>query len=235
MQNVSSELKEKYDSFYVDSVEKSRYIGAIKKADNICKVVLGQKFDTLIEIGAGEGSILSILDNTDISKELYALEISTSGIEKINSRNIKKLIEAKLFDGYSIPYADKQFDLAICSHVIEHVEHPRLLLREIKRISKQQVFEIPIDYSTKLDKKLNHFLSYGHINIYTPQLFNFLLLSEKFIINNRIYGMYSFKTLKLSAGKSFLRLIILSVKWMIWQLIPPLRNCKPNTYTVLTE
>jgi ubiquinone/menaquinone biosynthesis C-methylase UbiE len=234
MQNVSSELKEKYDSFYVDSLEQWRHEGARKKVDNICKIVNGQKFSSLIEIGAGEGSILSILDQTDISKELYALEISTSGIEKINSRKIQKLKEVKLFDGYTIPYADKQFDLAICSHVIEHVEHPRLLLREIKRISKQQVFEIPIDFSSKLDKKVNHFISYGHINIYTPSLFRFLLLSENFNIRKSIAGMYSVKTLQLVKANSKLKFLILLFKRMIWFLVPKLLKNNPDTYTVLT-
>jgi ubiquinone/menaquinone biosynthesis C-methylase UbiE len=235
MQNVSTDLKEKYDNYYDDSMDQWRFEGARKKSENICEIVGTKKFATLIEIGAGEGSILSLLDRTEIAEELYALEISTSGIEKINSRKIIKLKESKLFDGYSIPYADNQFDLAICSHVIEHVEHPRLLLREIKRISRQQVFEIPIDYSSKVHKKANHFISYGHINIFTPPLFKFLLISENFKILKEKSTMYSYRTLRLSASKSITRLMILTVKWVVWQLIPKLKNIKPNAFTVYTE
>jgi ubiquinone/menaquinone biosynthesis C-methylase UbiE len=235
MQNVSSDLKNKYDNFYIDSLENWRSEGAKKKVENIITLIGNRNFETLIEIGAGEGSILTILDQSDLAKEIYAIEISTSGIEKINSRKIQKLKEVKLFDGYSIPYPDKHFELAICSHVIEHVEHPRLLLREIKRISKQQVFEIPIDFSYKVDKKVQHFISYGHINIYTPGLFNFLLLSENFRIKKSKSSMYSYKILKLSANKNIVRLILLTVKWLIWHLIPKLKKMKPDTYTVYTE
>ena len=74
------------------------------------------------------------------------------------------------------------FNMVYCSHVIEHVEHPRILLREIGRVSEFQVFEIPLDYSCDVNKKVQHFISYGHINIFTPALFKFLLLSEGFEI-----------------------------------------------------
>lgn len=86
-----------------------------------------------------------------------------------------------------IRYYDKQFDMAYCSHVIEHVEHPRLLLREIKRVSEFQVFEIPLDYSIGVDENVEHFLSYGHINIFTPSLFKFLLKSEGYEIIDEVF------------------------------------------------
>jgi len=49
-------------------------------------------------------------------------------------------------------------------------------------VSAFQVFEVPLDYAPEVDSRMNHFLSYGHINIYTPSLFRFLLRSEGFDI-----------------------------------------------------
>lgn len=72
--------------------------------------------------------------------------------------------------------------MAYCSHVVEHVEHPRLLLRELKRVSEFQAFEIPLDYNAHIDRDVQQCLSYGHINIYTPSLFKFLLKSEGYEI-----------------------------------------------------
>jgi hypothetical protein len=43
---------------------------------------------------------------------------------------MRNLAEARTYDGYRIPYGDKRFDLAVLSHVVEHLEHPRLLLYE---------------------------------------------------------------------------------------------------------
>jgi ubiquinone/menaquinone biosynthesis C-methylase UbiE len=164
-----------------------RELGGKYKAQNILSVCRGRSFSRVLECGAGEGSILKFLDASNIASQLYAIEISDSGIEQIRKRRLAKLSEVRKFDGYSIPYPDRMFDMAYCSHVIEHVEHPRLLLRELKRVSELQVFEIPLDYSINADRSIEQFLSYGHISIYTPTVFRFLLRSEGYeIIGERL-------------------------------------------------
>jgi ubiquinone/menaquinone biosynthesis C-methylase UbiE len=177
---VADNLKSAYDAFYTKSQNDWRQLGAKYKAENIKTVCEGRSFDRVLECGAGDGSILSILSSEGFASELYAIEISSSAIERMKSRDIKLLKEVKEFDGYHIPYPDNFFDMVYCSHVIEHVEHPRLLLREIRRVSKFQVFEIPLDYSIDVDAKFKLFLSYGHINIFTPSTFKFLIKSEGF-------------------------------------------------------
>jgi hypothetical protein len=42
------------------------------------------------------------------------------------------------------------------------------------------VIEVPRDYKTGVDKKIKHFLAYGHINMYTPTSLRYLLLTEGF-------------------------------------------------------
>jgi ubiquinone/menaquinone biosynthesis C-methylase UbiE len=180
--NVSKTLQAAYEEQYTDSITEWRELGGKYKAANILDVCRNYKFINVLECGAGEGSILKFLDASGIFPNLYAVEISDSAVSQILKRNLPKLIEVKKFDGYNIPYSDKEFDMAYCSHVIEHVEHPRLLIRELKRVSKFQVFEIPLDYDINVDQYVKYFLSYGHINIYTPSVFKFLLKSEGYEI-----------------------------------------------------
>jgi len=184
--SLSKTLQSAYDKRFTDKVTEWRELGGKYKAANILNVCRNHKFKKVLECGAGEGSILKFLDASSVFPELYAIEISDTGIHQIKKRNLRRLKEVKKFSGYEIPYSDKEFDMVYCSHTIEHVEHPRILLREIKRVSRFQVFEIPLDYSTGVDKKVKHFLSYGHINIYTPSLFKFLLKSEGYEIINDI-------------------------------------------------
>ena len=99
---TSNGLKEKYDTLYSDSTEEWRRIGAIGKVENIIDLTRGLSFNKVIDIGAGDGNILSLLSN----------------------------------------------------------------------------------------KKYKHFNSYGHINIYTPALFNFLLYTIGFDIIKRKYALY---------------------------------------------
>lgn len=179
---VAKTLQSAYDEFYTDDVTEWRELGAKYKAANILEVCRGHRFSKVLECGAGEGSILKFLDAAGAFSELYAVEISDSGIQQIRKRNLARLHEVRKFDGYEIPYADRTFDLVYCSHVVEHVEHPRILIREIKRVSDFAVFEIPLDYAIGVDEKVRSFLSYGHINIFTPSIFKFLLKSEGYEI-----------------------------------------------------
>lgn len=235
MITVNTELKNKYDSQYSDKTEEWRRIGAIGKAENIIYLTKGLKFDSAIDIGAGDGNILSILAGEEFASKLTAVEISDSAIEQIKKKKIPGLVEIKQFDGYNLPFDDKTFEIAICSHVIEHVEFPRKLLREIKRISKMQVFEIPIDFSFKVDKKFDHFNSYGHINIYTPALFNFLLYTEGYMIIKHKNSLYKNQVITFNNKKLSLNYILFSIKKLIWKSVPLLMKIKPNTYTVLTR
>jgi ubiquinone/menaquinone biosynthesis C-methylase UbiE len=175
---ISPGLKNAYDNFYVGKDEQWRLLSAKYKAQNIIDVASGKKFEKVLEVGAGDGSILKYLDEWQFSPELNAIEISQSGVEQIEKRQLRSLRSIQLFDGYRIPFADNEVDLVILSHVLEHVEFERMLLREIKRVAKNVVIEVPIDYRYNVDKKLKHFLAYGHINVYTPTSLRFLLKTE---------------------------------------------------------
>ncbi|RYE31077.1 MAG: class I SAM-dependent methyltransferase [Sphingobacteriaceae bacterium] len=157
-------------------------LGAKYKAQNIIDVCREKQFTKVLEVGAGDGSILYYLDQQHFAPEMYAIEISESGVNHIKSRNLKHVKEVQLFDGYHIPYADQAFDLIILAHVLEHVEHERILLRELKRVAKFVLIEVPRDYRFGVDQRINHFLAYGHINVYTPSSLRYLLRSEGFKI-----------------------------------------------------
>ena len=232
---IENQLEEKYNDYYKDEISEWSTIGAIGKVENIIEVSRYKKFENIIEVGAGDGSILAFLNEKKFCKKATAAEISDSGIEQIKKKNIEIVKWVIKFDGYELPLKDKEFDLAICTHVVEHVEHPRKLLREIKRVSEYQVFEIPIDFSFNVDKKVEHFLSYGHINIYTPSLFKFLLKSEGFEIVNEKYSLYDMKVLNYQMKKKNVKYFILLFKRFLLKLIPFLMKIKPNTYTVLTK
>ncbi len=177
---VGAKLRASYDEAYVDGAEAWRALCGRYKARNLLRVCERAPMSRVLDCGAGDGSVLAAIDASGRAGELHALEISESGVERIRARNLRTLASARRFDGYAIPYADGTFDLAYCSHVLEHVEHPRVLLRELGRVSRFQAFEIPLDYSPAVDRAAEHLLSYGHINVYTPALFKFLLRSEGF-------------------------------------------------------
>jgi SAM-dependent methyltransferase len=50
-----------------------------------------------------------------------------------------------LADGCQLPFRDKSFDYVICVHVLEHVQQPELLLREMQRVARAGYIETPTE------------------------------------------------------------------------------------------
>jgi len=178
----------------------------------------------------GEGKAKNIIKVASKSQSNFKV------LDVGKKRNLETVKEIQLFDGYELPFEDDFFDVSICSHVIEHVEFPRTLIREISRVSKEQIFEVPIDFSFKVDKKVRHFLSYGHINIYSPQTFRFFLMSESLDIINYHNSIYEEKVFDyLYKDKSFFFKLKHKLKRSAWKMIPFLMRLKPNAITVRTQ
>ncbi len=188
-QIISGNVKTAYDEFYNKHDEAWRMLGAKYKAQHIVDVCKGHNFKKVLEVGAGDGSILKFLADQNFAPEYHAVEISESGVAHILSRNINDLLSVQLFDGYKLPFEDNSFDLIILSHVLEHVEHERMLLREIKRVANHCIIEVPLDYRPGVDQRIKHFLAYGHINVYTPTSLRYLLRTEGFEIINDLTSL----------------------------------------------
>jgi SAM-dependent methyltransferase len=185
----TSQLQSAYDEQYGDpGLKEWRELGGKSKALNIVRTCSGQRFDKVLECGAGDGSVLMHLDKLAFGRDHYALEISESGISEMKKRMLPRVKSITKFDGYDVPFSDDSFDLVILSHVLEHVEHPRILLRELNRVAPYLVIEIPLDYTIDVDARVEHLLSYGHVNVWTPAMLRFLLRSEGFRVVRELHS-----------------------------------------------
>lgn len=171
---ISAHLQSNYEDYYEDGDSEWRRLGAVDKAHNIQTLCADIPVNSVIEIGAGEGSVLKRLSELNFARELYALEISPTGVQTIKDKNITRLKECSLFDGYNIPYEDKKFDLAVLSHVVEHVEFPRTLLYEAKRVARYVFVEVPLEDTLRLPRDFI-FDKVGHINFYSPKTIRSLI------------------------------------------------------------
>src|SRR6266481_1014032 len=129
--SVSKEILQHYEKAYAEEnsvMAEGRSIGAKRKAENIIALCGSLPHDQVLEIGAGDGAILLALRKSGFGKEMTALEISTAAVRRLRALDIPGL-SAETFDGVQIPASDATFDLAILSHVVEHLENPRQLIQ----------------------------------------------------------------------------------------------------------
>jgi SAM-dependent methyltransferase len=185
---LDDKYKDLYSGYYQpnSSLEHKRNLSADSTTNHIQEVAGISHWNRLIDVGAGNGSVLATLDKIGIADELYAVEISESGLTSIRDLGLPRLKEAKIFDGYKIDFPDKFFDVAICLHVLEHVEHERIFLRELSRVSKELIIEVPLDGGIRISRGIREGYKFGHLNYYTVPSLLFLLETVGLAINRYI-------------------------------------------------
>jgi len=210
---VNDELKAKYDSYYAGESQ-LRWLAGGDRARNITTLCSERPHRSILEIGAGDGSILQRLSDLQFGDALYAIEISKTAVEVIRRRNIQRLVECALFDGYNIPYEDNRFDLVVLSHVVEHLEYPRKMLYEASRVARSVFIEVPLEHTVRMSRDFQ-FNEVGHINFYTPKTIRRLIQTCRLevlaqVVTNPSYGCYRYQF----GGKALLKYLLKQV--LLW-------------------
>ncbi|MHB8650747.1 MAG: class I SAM-dependent methyltransferase [Gaiellaceae bacterium] len=155
-----------------ESLAEWRRICAVDKAANVERLWNGRPLPSVAEIGCGDGAIMEQLRRNGFSSDLTGYEISPTGVTACQQAGFP----CELVDGSTIPAADKQYDLAVLSHVVEHLAAPRELIAESARIADYIFVEVPLELNARTAKHFvwNHV---GHMNLYSPLVIRHLLES----------------------------------------------------------
>jgi SAM-dependent methyltransferase len=99
----------------------------------------------VVEIGCGDGAVLSALSDCGIGEILDGFELSAEAAAHARQKQVNRVRRVEAYDGEHVPAADGAYDLAVLSHVVEHVHEPVSLLREAGRIARRVVVEVPLE------------------------------------------------------------------------------------------
>lgn len=103
------------------------------------RTIIGElTFDSVVEIGSGEGYIISYLLEVAKPRLVVASDIDIGIMCQGSWRGV--LAEKLVCKGEHLPILNRFFDLVLACEVLEHVESPREIVREIARVSKKWVF-----------------------------------------------------------------------------------------------
>ena len=98
--------------------------------------------DKILDVGSGDGCITSEIVNRGYN--VRAIDVVDKG----------KCFIPETFDGKTIPFNDKEFDVGIVSFVLHHVDDQIDMLRELRRVCKRVLILEDIPGKNWLDKFL---------------------------------------------------------------------------------
>ena len=109
---------------------------------NLVNLTKAKTVDSILDVGCGEGFTLNRLKENGIGKKLEGLEYLQAAIDL----GKKTYPDIKITKGniYELPYRDNEFDLVLCTEVLEHLEEPEKALKELVRVSRKYlVISVP--------------------------------------------------------------------------------------------
>src|SRR5690349_13461906 len=92
--------------------------------------VLMSDMQTALDVGCGEGSI-------DLLIQAAVRGLVIRGVDVLVRPEARIPVEA--FDGYQLPFDDKNFDAVMFVDVLHHTNDPMVLLREAKRVARRAI------------------------------------------------------------------------------------------------
>jgi SAM-dependent methyltransferase len=160
-----------YDAAYAPAGEQAelfgrwRALGARGKADHVialCKRA-GVSPQSTLEVGSGDGALLSELHSRAFGGRLAGVEITDAAVAIARGR--AEIDSVARYDGAHLAQGDGAYDLGGVSHVLEHVPDPPALLAEVARVCRAVVMEVPLEanVSARRAGKREHAAEVGHL------------------------------------------------------------------------
>lgn len=101
----------------------------------------------MIEVGAGTGNFLSLF--SPFAGRLVACDLTPGMLRVARERNPGMLLAGG--DGARLPFADESFDLVTSAHAMHHIPEPVPVLREMRRIAKENGRVLVVDLAAPDD------------------------------------------------------------------------------------
>jgi len=135
------------DGTEAETFARWRALGARGKAAHVAALLAGAGLRprTLVEIGCGDGALLAALAARGVAAFLDGFELSEEAAALARARGVPGLRRVEAYDGARVPAPDGAYDVAVLSHVVEHVPDPVPLLREAGRVAAHVVVEVPLE------------------------------------------------------------------------------------------
>ena len=168
--------------------------GAPDKVDSVEQLLArnGIVPDTLTELGAGTGAVISECRRRGLGKTFTAIDYSLTAIEYLR-KNVDGITAIKADIASPEFQLNGPVDVLVISHVVEHLEQPKTFLETVRKLPfKAAIIEVPLEdlplarYKTSIENRKAN--AAGHVQFFTAASFERLVTSAGFkILDRRSY------------------------------------------------
>ena len=122
-----------------------RQLSGVGKVDRILRLLGGLPDHgvALLDVGCGDGALLVDLARRRPRWTFAGAEIAPAATALAADR--LPALDVRTYDGTRLPWPEASFDVGVLSHVLEHVADPAALLREVARVCRLVVAEVPLE------------------------------------------------------------------------------------------
>lgn len=126
-------IPERYDKYFKDRIAKEKKFGLWRSRMRVMMkgIKNGMK---VVELGCGQSLLLAEIKKNFPDCEVHGLDFSPFVIKE--ARKVFPNINYRVGDFFKTPYQDNSFDYVLGGEIIEHVEDPDDLIKEMVRICK---------------------------------------------------------------------------------------------------
>lgn len=145
---------EEYEGCIIELQRVNRWLGdASALRGSLLKEIETSKLSTfsVVDVGAGSGELLRVVADwarqTQRKAQLTGIELNARSATAILQESAASPeISAVRADALKLPFADKQFDYAICSLFTHHFKNDQVvaILSELSRVASRRIFVIDL-------------------------------------------------------------------------------------------
>lgn len=127
---------EQLQQFYekIDSISSNRPTDVSARGVAVIKEHCKGQIESVLDVGCGKGYLLGQL------QQAYPA-MKCQGVDFVTRQLPSNILFAKAA-ATSLPFADKSFDLVLCTHTIEHIYNAWELVKELKRVARKKIIII---------------------------------------------------------------------------------------------
>lgn len=131
-----------------------------KHINQIISLIRKEKPKSILDVGCGTGHLINLIEKENYNKFISALDYDIPDFIKNNKQY--QSFEGDILKNLKV-FDNNSFELVICTHVLEHIKNPKLVFRDLRRISSKHLLIV-----CPLEDNLKWGMNY-HINFYKDQ------------------------------------------------------------------